>query len=187
VARDLTGLRSGKLVVLGIAPSTAAHQSRWDCLCDCGKHHIVHRSNLTTGRITHCGCSKQSTDGENNPNWKGYEGISGEVWNRIRAGANARNKKGRVIALEIDKEYVWELFLAQDGTCALSGVPITLPVTTLASGTASLDRIDSSKGYIEGNVQWVHKDVNKMKNALDQDYFVSMCEKIASHKRSVDT
>jgi hypothetical protein len=47
--------------------------------------------------------------------------------------------------------------------------------------TASLDRIDSSKGYCEDNVQWVHKDINRMKNTFDQDYFISLCKLIAEN------
>jgi hypothetical protein len=39
--------------------------------------------------------------------------------------------------------------------------------------------IDSYKGYIEGNIQWVDKHVNKMKNEFDQDYFIEICKKIS--------
>ena len=39
------------------------------------------------------------------------------------------------------------------------------------SKTASLDRIDSSKGYTEDNIQWVHKDVNQMKMDLPEQRF----------------
>ena len=35
--------------------------------------------------------------------------------------------------------------------------------------TASLDRIDSSKGYQPGNVWWVHKRVNRLKNDFSMD------------------
>jgi hypothetical protein len=30
-------------------------------------------------------------------------------------------------------------------------------------GTARLDMIDPAKGYVEGNVQWIHKDIQAMK------------------------
>jgi len=41
--------------------------------------------------------------------------------------------------------------------------------------TASLDRIDSTKNYTIDNIQWVHKDVNKMKMDFSQEYFIEMC------------
>jgi hypothetical protein len=41
--------------------------------------------------------------------------------------------------------------------------------------TASLDRIDSSRGYIEGNVQWVHKMANMCKQHYSQKRFIDMC------------
>lgn len=48
----------------------------------------------------------------------------------------------------------------------------------MSHGTASLDRIDSSKGYIEGNVQWVHKYVNVMKWDFSMEEFLDICRKI---------
>jgi hypothetical protein len=51
---------------------------------------------------------------------------------------------------------------------------------TYADQTASLDRIDSSKGYEIDNIQWVHVMVNMCKNKYPQDKFVEMCKAIAS-------
>jgi len=44
--------------------------------------------------------------------------------------------------------------------------------------TASLDRIDSSKGYIEGNVQWVHRKINMMKQSYTQEEFIELCQAV---------
>jgi hypothetical protein len=41
--------------------------------------------------------------------------------------------------------------------------------------TASLDRIDSSKGYTIENVQWVHAIINNMKWDMPQSEFLSFC------------
>lgn len=49
--------------------------------------------------------------------------------------------------------------------------------------TASLDRIDSSKDYTIGNVQWIHKSINLMKNVIPQDIFVEWCVKIANNMK----
>jgi archaellum component FlaC len=48
----------------------------------------------------------------------------------------------------------------------------------------SLDRIDSKLGYIEGNVQWLHKDVNYMKQEYSQEYYIDICKKVANNARN---
>ena len=46
--------------------------------------------------------------------------------------------------------------------------------------TASLDRIDSNKGYTKDNVQFVHKDINWMKQDFEQNKFIEYCKKVAN-------
>jgi hypothetical protein len=59
----------------------------------------------------------------------------------------------------------------------LTGVPIAF------KDTASLDRIDNAVGYVRENIQIVHKDANYMKYIYSQDYFIKMCNLVASkHK-----
>lgn len=85
--------------------------------------------------------------------------------------------------IDIDCNYLQELWDKQESKCALSGLPIDLRAnwqTTLQ--TASLDRIDNTKGYIKGNVQWLHKDVNNMKYTFTEEYFVDLCKRIGSSK-----
>ena len=47
------------------------------------------------------------------------------------------------------------------------------------TATASLDRIDSTKGYIDGNIQWVHKRINTMKMDMSQKDFIDFCKQVA--------
>jgi hypothetical protein len=49
--------------------------------------------------------------------------------------------------------------------------------------TASLDRIDSSKGYVIDNVQWLHRDINMMKQRFSQEYFINICKHIAENNK----
>lgn len=70
------------------------------------------------------------------------------------------------------------MYLKQNNKCALSGMSIGWSKTGLTA-TASIDRIDSSEGYLMENVQLVHKDVNFMKQQFDQTYFIEMCKAIA--------
>lgn len=74
----------------------------------------------------------------------------------------------------------------QERRCALTDIELVMPERFGDARTASLDRIDSSGSYRIGNVQWVHKDVNRMKNDFDQDYFVKMCRLVAKSAGACD-
>lgn len=113
-------------------------------------------------------CQECALARENNPRWKGHQGISGRYLWCLRDGAEERG-----IAFEVTPEYLWEIWLSQEEKCAYSGLPLTQDVD------ASVDRKDNTKGYVYGNVQWVHKDVNRMKTDFGHDYFVGMCRIIA--------
>ena len=79
-----------------------------------------------------------------------------------------RNAKKRNIIFDLDFEYVKELF---KNKCAITNAEIRFDYgkTTLYS-TPSLDRKDSNKGYIKGNVQWVMLGINYMKlNYSDEE------------------
>jgi len=88
--------------------------------------------------------------------------------------------------VEVTVQEAWELFELQDGRCALTGLPLSMPrrFKEFAACTASLDRRDNTGGYTRDNIQWVHKDVNMMKNKFDQNYFISMCRRVAEHSAS---
>lgn len=146
----------------------------WECLCDCGGKREVPTRWLREGITTSCGC-RYRLIGNKHPNWTGYKEISGAMWKLIKRGA-----KKRKLEFSIDLPYVWELFLKQKRCCALTGMELKFRKTDTdyESRTASLDRINSSKGYIKGNVQWVHKDINNMKWNFDEQYFIDMCKKI---------
>ena len=75
----------------------------------------------------------------------------------------------------ITDEYLYKLFIEQHEICKLSGLKLSI---NLKDFTASIDRIDSNMGYIIGNVQWLHKDVNYLKYDLDIEELYYICEKI---------
>jgi hypothetical protein len=103
--------------------------------------------------------------------------MSGTQYNVIRANARRRH-----IIFNVSIKYLWDLFLKQNKKCALTGIPLIFETRCAAcDGNASLDRIDSSKGYIEGNVQWTHKEVNVMKLNHDLDHFVELCRKVVEY------
>lgn len=180
--RDLTGQRFGRLEVESIHSKSRSGQYRWNCLCDCGVIKDVLSTHLISGKTNSCGCLK-NISGAKHKDWEGCGEISGNKFCSIKRSANG--SKRREIEFDLAIEYLWKLFLGQHRMCALSGIEIWFDHTDGHSGdcTASLDRIDSGRGYVAGNVQWVHKDVNKMKNSLDQEYFIQICKCISLNSR----
>lgn len=83
------------------------------------------------------------------------------------------------IEISISPEYIEELLEKQNFKCALTAWPIEIDTTTTNGksnrSTASVDRIDSSKGYVVGNIQLVHKYVNVAKHIMGQEEFIQMC------------
>ena len=59
---DLTGLRFGKLTVLGMDSQQETRKTYWNCICDCGNIKNVRSDGLLSGSVKSCGCLKKSQD-----------------------------------------------------------------------------------------------------------------------------
>ena len=137
--------------------------------------HLCRNGLVTTGHTKSCGCLKKLT-GDKNKTYTGYKDISGCFWKKIENGSK---RKSRQLEFDITIEEIWELFQKQKNKCALSGLPLKFKSNKKGEqSTASLDRIDSKIGYHIDNVQWVHKDVNRMKMDLNEDEFFELCKLI---------
>ncbi len=80
----------------------------------------------------------------------------------------------------------WALFLKQNKKCAYSGIPLQFPSQEKNhDGTASIDRIDSNGDYTIDNVQWVHKDINFMKQVFSEKQFLDYCVSICKYRNLV--
>jgi hypothetical protein len=90
-----------------------------------------------------------------------------------------RRKKGRDDAYDIDQEYIEKLYDEQRGVCAISG--LVMACKTHDRYNLSIDRIDSSKGYIKGNVHLVCSIINNMKNEYSMELFMKECENMYNH------
>lgn len=172
--KDLSGSEFGHLLVLRRAPTTNSGHTMWFCKeKDTGIEKIVASTHLLRGN------TKSFTNrnkGDKHIQWTGVGKISGDFWNHIKNGARKRKME-----FSITIEYAWGLYILQNKKCALSGRDIYFPESNTSPSTASLDRIDSSIGYIEGNVQWVHGKVNIMKNKFNQIEFIEFCKSIAEN------
>lgn len=162
---DMTGKRSGALTFESFSHADKFGKSVWNVRCDCGVVKKARADRL--GILQSCGCqTKAITHGKL---YKGCGQLSGRYWCRVR-----HNAKSRGIKFRLTIQQAHEIF---NGRCALSGVTIEL------DKDASLDRMDSSLGYEVGNIQWVHKTINQMKNQLSEPQFLDWVSKVAHFKK----
>lgn len=124
-------------------------------------------------------CKGNNMSAKNSVHWSGGEYIPGFFVSRIK---HAAVRKSRTIDFDLSFKYLDELWIYQKGMCAYTNEKLWFGRSRVY-GNASLDRIDSSLGYIEGNVQFVHKDVNIMKWDLSNRRFLEICEKITENRR----
>lgn len=155
-----------------------------DCLCDCGnkvtyRHEYLNAFKNT--RIFSCGCyNNMEKKGNTSKNWRGIEELSGSYFAAIKSGARMRK-----IEFHITIQDAWDQFVKQDKKCSLSNIPLVLLESKRKENieqTASLDRIDSTKPYTKDNIQWVHKDINRMKNNYQEIDFLNYIKLIYEFK-----
>jgi hypothetical protein len=164
---DMSNKKCGFLEVKEKHDKDSHGRTRWKCLCVCGKIKIATGKYLRNGSVISCGCRD-----------KGYDGIIPGYW---YSGTKARASQIR--DWEVSYKDLCDLFEKQNKRCALTGRKLEFSKTKKEycknrTTTASLDRIDSSKGYIKTNIQWVHKNVNKIKNDLSQQEFINICKEV---------
>lgn len=58
---DITNRKYNKLLVVERVENTPNGKTQWKCLCDCGKYTIVRGSNLKSGQVRSCGCTRKKS------------------------------------------------------------------------------------------------------------------------------
>lgn len=149
-------------------------QLRHRVRCSCGNERLITSSQLTSNnKYIQC---KKCNDG------KLLSGFRTGFLAKIQRSAILRNKE---FSIDLTPEYLYSILESQNFKCALSGEEL-LPLDGSLDHrqqdiNISLDRIDSSKGYIINNVQWVTKQINWAKNTLTNEEFISLCSKVVNH------
>lgn len=93
----------------------------------------------------------------------------------LRSKAIQRSGLKDIISLEC-LENLWN---KQNGKCALTGWDLTMDLGNgVVNTNCSLDRIDSSLGYVDGNVQLVCRIANISKSNMSMLDFLELCKSV---------
>ncbi len=148
----------------------------------CGKKHEKPQSevkrSLSKERKMYCSrncCGKANIS--NLPEKKTWAHLSkyskSDKFTGFRSFLRSANKRGKEVNITLqDLLDQWNL---QQGKCIYSNVDLIKPVSNRPNDrmfTASLDRIDSSLGYIKNNIQFVSIAINNMKGEMTHEQTV---------------
>jgi len=185
---DMIGKKFGRLTVISLSENITKRDSsrHYKCLCDCGKTVVVSGNNLRNSHTKSCGCykteimkgNKRSLNNSNkirNPTKEGFIGCL--------IGHYKRQSKRRKIEFNLNKELFISLV---EGKCFYCGEYGTNTLNNGGRGGGiykmfnytGIDRINSDKGYVEGNVVSCCKVCNYAKSTTSQNNFFDWIVKV---------
>ena len=101
--------------------------------------------------------------------------------NIARSSAKIRQSKGRECEYSLSEQDIVSMREYQNNQCVYSGVVLQWCQNT--QNQASIDRIDSTKGYHIDNIQLVAWQVNEMKSDMTHDEFLRIIRTIAEYQQ----
>lgn len=146
-----------------------------------------HTRSLKIGRKFYCNKTCAGKASTAITAYKGQGNIGIYCMNRVDAYTGfreyARRARHRGKEFNVSLEYLSSVWDKQEGKCAYTGIKLVHQVANTHGSiyTASIDRIDSSIGYVEGNIQFVTTHVNFMKSTLTHDEMVLLIKEVRSN------
>ena len=169
---DMVGKRFGKLTVLARAENNKQGRACWVCLCDCGNRTITTGVYLRRGETTSCGC------GKGNKRYKGANTYAcfGRLYASYKAGAKKRN-----LAFELSKKELRALTSQNCHYCGIQPSQIYRHPNSTNYVYNGIDRLDNSKGYVQGNMVPCCVVCNLAKGTAEAGEFFSWVSRVYQH------
>jgi hypothetical protein len=184
---DLTGMKFGRLTVIKDTGRRTGKSPVWLCKCECGGERETTTKSLNSGTAKSCGClykeaMQRRTGIKRERKMSVDECCTRIVYGVYRGMAKKKNRDFK-ISLDILREMIKQ-------PCAYCGKLEHTKMKyrgdkNIIFGYNGIDRIDSSKGYIEGNIVTCCKTCNTGKNALSIDDFYEWIDTVHAHPTRV--
>lgn len=158
---DLSGQKFGRWTVLSRDISVEKSHAFWICLCDCGSRKSVSGSCLRRGISKSCGCLRNEDFGKKSTTHGKSYSLEYKTWQSMIARCyypskeSFKNYGAKGIKVCDEWKNSFEQFYKDMGKRPFQ--------------SASLDRIDNSKGYSKENCRWAsmqEQERNKTNNIV---------------------
>lgn len=174
---DISGQQFGRLVAIEICGRRlSTGVSLWKCLCSCGNYTVVGISELKNGNTQSCGCLNTERVRQRHSLDIGQAAFN-RILNSYKSSARKRHREFLLTDLEFR-----DLIQQPCHYCniAYSNVSVSR-ANTGDFKYNGLDRVDSSKGYILGNVVPCCSKCNTAKLDMTVDDFKQWVTDVYNH------
>lgn len=154
--KDLTGLTFGLLSILSIYDRNEKRDCfNWSCTCSCGNARIANSKDLLAGSTKSCGCLEVANrlllQAKFSDKYKTHGATKTKEYNTWK-GAKKRCTNPESQDYEVYSKIGMSESFIESYEAFISDIG---PIPESLKGTkVSIDRIDNTKGYVEGNVRW---------------------------------
>lgn len=157
--KNVLGKKFGDLTVVKLLRKN--NRNVLYCQCKCGKYQYLYRWQLKD-RLSCSQCGKYS---------KQYisktKDLDVQFFNHLKQSYDD---------FQITYKYANDLLKQQHHRCAYTGSAL---FTQNNYNNCVLDKINPQKGFVKNNVQWICKQIGKMKGQLTDKQFLQICKKIS--------
>lgn len=144
VAKDLTGMKFGRLTVIGRCGQTSSGNAKWECECECGNSTVSQSFHLRSGQTQSCGCLQRELTSKRavrhgmsrTPTWNSWDAMVARCYRKTHGAYEKYGGRGITVC---ERWLRFENFYADMGD---------------RPPGKTLDRINSNGNYESDNCRW---------------------------------
>ena len=171
--KDMSGEKFGRLTALNYVRTDAG--TKWQCSCECGSTVTVGRHALISGATKSCGCLNIEVQKQKGTYY-------GETHLNLIFHYYKKSATKRKLDFNLTKDWMLELITKDCVYCAttptIESAPYKRKSINGIIACHGIDRVDSSLGYIEGNMVPCCSRCNQIKMDMPLKDFITKVESI---------
>lgn len=113
-----------------------------------------------------------------------YQNLYEQMGNRSRSIRKRAKYAYKDMPFDLDNGYLIDIF-PKNYKCPYTGLKMSFGDGIHSPNTATVDRIDTTKGYIRGNVEWISMHANRLKSNMTYEKIKKLYQHMKKHHEAL--